>query len=229
MAYTHLDPGHELEISTRVYFHSHQTDISELVKLTPEQLNEQESASIEQEKAIYEKMLEMEMAWGRQAGCTMALQKAREYLRTPLTKHTSNQWVAGEYGWHELSNMVYKFTWHIYENSGWSQAEKKSVIYSYDLSWYLTYNTPQKPDYTGPGRQIAGRSASFAGPRPAWTSTCKAVSKPIPICSQNLATYSRGSEKSLFRQRRTPPRLYGGGSGTNAPGGGRRPVEPFGR
>lgn len=157
MAYTHLDPGRELEISTRVYYYSHQIDISELVKLTPEQLNEREEASVEQEKAIYEKMLEMEKAWGRQAGCTMALRNAREYLRTPPTKHTSNQWVAGEYGWHEMSNMVYKFTWHIYENTSWSRAEQKSVIRSYDLSWYLTYNTTNKPDYTGPGRQLAGQ------------------------------------------------------------------------
>lgn len=157
MAYTHLDPGRELEISTRVYFYSSQTDIAALVKLTPEQLNEQEAASVEQEKAIYGKMLELEKEWGRQAGNTTALRNAREYLRTLPTPHTSNKWVKGSYDWHEMSNMVYKFTWHIYENTEWSRVEQKSVIRSYDLSWYLTYNTTNKPDYTGPGRQLAGQ------------------------------------------------------------------------
>ena len=53
--------------------------------------------------------------------------------------------------------MVYKFTWHVYENSSWSRAEQKAIVHSYDLSWYLTYNTPREPDYTGSGRQIAGQ------------------------------------------------------------------------
>ena len=55
MAYTHLDPGQELEVSARIYFSTAQMDISELVKLPPEQLQAQEADSVEQENAIYEK------------------------------------------------------------------------------------------------------------------------------------------------------------------------------
>ena len=40
MGYTHLDPGRELEISSHIYFSSSQSDLSELVKLSPDALKE---------------------------------------------------------------------------------------------------------------------------------------------------------------------------------------------
>ncbi len=155
MSYSHLDPGRELEICGHIY--SNQIDLSELVLLSSEELKTQEAASVELEKAIYGKMLEVEKEWAKQAAQTLAFRKAQQYLKTPPTPHTFNKWVKGNYDWHEMSNMVYKFTWHIYENTSWSRAEQKSVIRSYDLSWYLTYNTTANPDYTGQGRQIAGQ------------------------------------------------------------------------
>ena len=155
MSYSHLDPGRELEICGHLY--SNQMDLSELVQLPPAELRKREEASVEQEKAIYAKMLEIEKEWVQQAAQTLALRKARQYQRTPPARHTSNKWETGQYDWHERSNMVYKFTWHVYENSSWSRTEQKSIVHSYDLSWYLTYNTPREPDYTGPGRQIAGQ------------------------------------------------------------------------
>lgn len=155
MSYSHLDPGRELEVCGHIY--SNQIDLSELVLLSSEELKTREAASVEQEKAIYDKMLKIETEWVQQASQTMAYRKAQQYLKTPPTPHTSNKWVKGSYDWHEMSNMVYKFTWHIYENTEWSRVEQKSVIRSYDLSWYLTYNTPREPDYTGSGPQIAGQ------------------------------------------------------------------------
>lgn len=175
MSYTHLDPGRELEVCGHIY--SNQIDLSELVLLTPEELKAREAASVEQEKAIYDRMVEIEKEWVQQASQTMAMRKAQQYQKTPPTPHTANQWVDGEYGWHERSNMVYKFTWHIYENSSWSRVQQKSVINSYELSWYLTYNTTPNPDYSGPAVRSPGRSASVLGTRPAWTNTCKAGSK----------------------------------------------------
>ena len=161
MSYTHLDPGRELEVCGHIY--SNQIDLSELVLLTPEELKAREAASIEQEKAIYDRMVEIEKEWVQQASQTMAMRKAQQYQKTPPTPHTANQWVEGEYGWHERSNMVYKFTWRIYENTSWSRAQQKSVVNSYELSWYLTYNTSREPDYTGPGRQIAGQESKRFG------------------------------------------------------------------
>ena len=42
MAYTHLKPGVELEITARAYFESASADMSSLVQLSPETLKERE-------------------------------------------------------------------------------------------------------------------------------------------------------------------------------------------
>ena len=100
MAYTHLDPGQELEISAHIYFSPSQTDISELVKLSPEQLKAQETVSVEQEKAIFEKFGEIEKEWAKQAMLTLSLRKAQQYLKVHPAPHTSNQWTEDQYGRH---------------------------------------------------------------------------------------------------------------------------------
>ena len=194
MSYTHLDPGRELEVCGHIY--SNQIDLSELVLLPPEELKAREAASIEQEKAIYDKMVEIEKEWAQQAMQTTAMRKAQQYQKTPPTPHTANQWVEGEYGWHERSNMVYKFTWRIYENTSWSRAQQKSVVNSYELSWYLTYNTTHNPDYSGPGRQIAGQERKRFGDKAsldkylqgrikAYEHLFTEISPPIPADEKN--------------------------------------------
>lgn len=158
MAYTHLEPGTELEISSRAYYSSGQENIAELVKLSTDELNRQEETSTEQEKVIYEKMLELSKEWEQQAEKTLGLRKARQYLRTPAVSHTANVWNEDRYGWHERSNMVYKFSWRVNENTRWDSSIGKSIIKSWSLSWFLVFNTPANPDYTGSGRQLAGQS-----------------------------------------------------------------------
>ena len=157
MGYTHLDPGRELEISSHIYFSSSQSDLSELVKLSPDALKEQEQASVDQEKAIYAEILKVSEKWVQQAMKTCELRKAQQYLTIPPTPHTANVWIDGEYDWHEISNMVYKMSWRVYENTRYDKAKKESVPVSWEISWYLTFNTPREPDYSGPGRQIAGQ------------------------------------------------------------------------
>lgn len=157
MAYTHLNPGQEIEISTRIYFSPEETDISELVKLPPEQLKAQEADSVEQEEAIFEKFGEVEKEWLNQAALTISLRKAQEYLKVPPVTHTSNQWTVDQYGRHEMSNMVYCFSWRESERTEWSRVEKKSITVAWDLSWSLRYNTTRNPDYSGSGRQLAGQ------------------------------------------------------------------------
>ena len=163
MGYSYLEPGNELKISAHIYFSTNQVNIAELVKMTPEQLKAAEMSSIAAEKAIFAQMSEIEKKWEKQAEQTMALRKAQKYLKTPPTPHTSNKWITSEYDWHEMSNMVYKFIWRIYENQRWSQEKQTSVTTSFDLSWYLSYNTPHNPDYSGPGRQIAGQERKHFG------------------------------------------------------------------
>lgn len=163
MGYTHLEPGQECEIVERVYSCSGDFDISKLVNLSPAELNELVQTSTEKEKAIYAEALAAVARWKQQAYETVAYRKAQVYLRTLPVTHTSNQWVKGEYDWHEMSNMVYKFTWRSYTNTRWDSKQKASVPVSWELSWYLTYNTPREPDFNGPGRQIAGQERKRFG------------------------------------------------------------------
>lgn len=157
MAYTHLKPGEELEISERVYYYKKGGNVPALVKLPIAEIVRLEQESVEKERAIYNKLLELAKEWWEQAGQTVDLRQAQGYLRTLPTPHTSNQWEDKEYDWHELSNMVYKFSWHVYERTEWDRKMQKSVPVAWELSWYLTLNTPQTPDFTGSGRQIAGQ------------------------------------------------------------------------
>lgn len=163
MAYTHLDPGKELEVHCFVYYGTGKLDISDLVTLSLEDLDNEEQVSVEKEKKIYETICGKEKEWLEQAQQTVCLRRAKAYLRTPSTKHTSNQWAVDQYGLHERSNMVYKMTWRVYENTRWDREAERSVPVSYDLTWYLFFNTPQNPDHTGPGRQIAGQERKHFG------------------------------------------------------------------
>ncbi len=157
MAYTHLDPGRELEISSHIYFSSSQSNLSGLVKLSPDALKEQEQVSIDLEKNIYEKMLVIQKEWVQQAMKTCELRKAQQYLKIPPTPHTANQWTVDQYGRHEMSNMVYCFSWREYERTVWNRTARKSVPVAWELSWSVSFNTPANPDYSGSGRQIAGQ------------------------------------------------------------------------
>lgn len=74
-----------------------------------------------------------------------------------LIRNTSNRWTVSEYGNHEMSNMVYRFSWREYERTEWDRTLKKSVPKSWELTWSVTFNTPHNPDYSGDGWKIAGQ------------------------------------------------------------------------
>lgn len=52
--------------------------------------------------------------------------------------------------------MVYKMSYRIYEGTDYRSNIKPRPVY-WELSWYVTFNTPKNPDYSGNGRQIAGQ------------------------------------------------------------------------
>ena len=154
---THLKPGVELEITARAYFESASADMSSLVQLSPETLKEREEASAAQEEVIYDEAQAVIQKWYAQAAQTINYRKAQEYLKVCPVSHTSNQWTVDQHGRHEMSNMVYCFSWREYERTEWSRAEQKSVVVAWDLSWSLYFNTTQNPDYSGSGRRLAGQ------------------------------------------------------------------------
>ncbi len=159
MAYTHLEPGKEIEVSAHVYSSPDKARVAELVKLPLEELKEWEAASVEKEKIIFERFSDLEKQWSEQAAETVSLREAREYLRVFPVEHTSNRWERSEYDWHILSNMVYKMTYRIYEQTRYDKAAQKSVTVAWELSWDVYFNTilHPNPDDTSPGWKIAGQ------------------------------------------------------------------------
>lgn len=128
-----------------------------MISLPLAELIKQEQASVEKEKEIFGQIRGIASEWIQQAQETTRLRQAQQYLKTPPVKHTSNVWTEGEYGLHEISNMVYSMTWRVYENTRYDRAKDKSVVASWELSWYVHFNTPREPDNTRPGRQLAGQ------------------------------------------------------------------------
>lgn len=158
MAYNHLDPGQELEISEHIYFDYHNAEMAELVKLPPEKLAQMEADSIEEEKAIHSRIQAVVTEWRKQAANTLNLRKAQQYLKVPPFKHTANQWTEDEYGLHEISNMVYRMTWRLYERKKWDRKMQREIPVAFELNWTVSFNSSYvTTDYSGPGWRIAGQ------------------------------------------------------------------------
>lgn len=83
MAYTHITPGWEIEMSAHYYSDKNADRVAELIQLPREELAAMEEASVAKEKTIFSKCSEIETEWKKQAAETAALRKAREYLRAP--------------------------------------------------------------------------------------------------------------------------------------------------
>lgn len=165
MAYTHIKPGEEIEVSSRLYSSSAQEveRLSNLVKLSFPELERMKTASEEEEKAIFAKFYDLVSEWQNQAHETVLFREALEYLRTSIPTHTSNQWKEDQHGRHEMSNMVYVFSWRVYERTRYNHALGKSVPVAWELTWSLHFNTPQNPDNARIGWKISGQDRKVFG------------------------------------------------------------------
>lgn len=163
MAYTHINPGEEIEVSSRIYYSPDKTRVSKLAKLPLEELSKLEAASVKKEKAIFAKFNSIVAEWEAQAAETVSLRQAQTYLKVRPVKHTSNQWKSEEYDQHILSNMVYKMSYRVSERTQYDHISKKSIVVSWNLTWCLYYNTIPYPgpDNHGPGLKIAGQDKRF--------------------------------------------------------------------
>ena len=101
-----------LDTPVQILFHSRlvrkeTADISGLTTLPLEQLRALREEYAAAEQAAFAALQQQAAAWEEQAGKTLAIDKAIEYVRTPEVKHTANQWEAADYGKH-ISNRVYQ-------------------------------------------------------------------------------------------------------------------------
>lgn len=187
----------------------------ELVTLPPSTLEEMKQSSIAQEQEIYDKLCASTAEWAEQAGKTLLLMKAMEYLKTPAVTHTSNQWKTDEYGNHELSNMVYKMTWRVHEDTKWDKAAGKSVPVAWELSWYLCFNTPQNPDYSGQGRQIAGQDRKRFPDKAGMEKYLQGrIAAYDDLFTERSPPRPRGTLGALLHQWSTPARVHHSDPGT---------------
>lgn len=148
-----LDASHKMKIDRTVYFDTAAEDIAPLTGLPLVELQQMRQESTEAEQTIYEALREQAKVWEEQAGRSALLSKAIEYVMTPPVKHTSNEWEKTDYDWHTRSNAVYQMTYHIYENTRYDREQKKSVPYSWSLTWSVRTNGPDN----GRNVRIAGQ------------------------------------------------------------------------
>ena len=152
-----LKEGKEATVKHSISFCDERADLAPLVCLSAEDLNTLIAASKEKERAIFDKMCAAMSEWEAQAAETMLAEKALEYLRTPEVQHTSNQWKKTEYGYQEISNMVYKMTYRISEDTRYNHKLQKSVPYRWCVTWSVLFNAPHKRDYYRNDISIAGQ------------------------------------------------------------------------
>ena len=103
-----LETAETMRIERRIYFEAKDGDIAPYVSLPPEQLHAMREESAAAEQAIFNDLSSRAAAWEEQAGKTLLLDKAIEYIRTTVVQHTSNEWQKGEYDRYTRSNRVYQ-------------------------------------------------------------------------------------------------------------------------
>ena len=129
-----LVEGAMLKLEHTVEYDHFYRDVPEMAELTilPE-------ASMKLEKGIYAKAQDSIKEWETQAAQTLLLDKALEYVRTPTVEHTSNEWKQQADGGWEISNLVYKMSYRIWEDT---EGDKKGL---WLVSWKLEMNRPPRP------------------------------------------------------------------------------------
>ena len=77
-----LDPADSMRIERNIYFEEQTADLSGLTALPLEQLQALREEYAAAEQAAFEALQEQAAAWDEQAGKTLAIDKAIEYVRT---------------------------------------------------------------------------------------------------------------------------------------------------
>lgn len=137
-----LVEGGSLKLEHTVEYEQFRVDIPEIaeaVTKTVPELKQQRKDSAKLEQDIFRRIQAVVKEWEAQAGQTLLLDKALEYINTPQVAHTDNQWKRREDGSWVISNLVYKMSYKIWEDPG---GEKKGT---WLVSWTLEINCPKRP------------------------------------------------------------------------------------
>ena len=187
-----LEAAETMRIERRIYFEAKDGDIATYASLPIAQLLSMRSESAAAEQAIFDSLKEQAAAWEEQAGRTLLLDKALEYVRTPHVQHTANEWQENEYNRHTRSNRVYQMNYYIYENTRYNQKAQKSIPYSWTLTWSVRTNSPSRTQakIAGQDRKVFTDKAAMEkylnGRIKAYDRLFTEISPPIP---QEYADY----------------------------------------
>ena len=187
-----LEAAETMRIERRIYFEAKDRDIAPYASLPIAQLLSMRSESAAAEQAIFDSLKEQAAAWEEQAGKTLLLDKALEYVRTPHVQHTANEWRENEYNRHTRSNRVYQMNYYIYENTRYDKEAQKSIPYSWTLTWSVRTNSPSRTQakIAGQDRKVFTDKAAMEkylnGRIKAYDRLFTEISPPIP---QEYADY----------------------------------------
>ena len=187
-----LEAAETMRIERRIYFEAKDGDIAPYASLPIAQLLSMRSESAAAEQAIFDNLKERAAAWEEQAGRTLLLDKALEYVRTPHVQHTANEWRENEYNRHTRSNRVYQMNYYIYENTRYDKEAQKSIPYSWTLTWSVRTNSPSRTQakIAGQDRKVFTDKAAMEkylnGRIKAYDRLFTEISPPIP---QEYADY----------------------------------------
>ncbi len=187
-----LETAETMRIDRRIYFEAKDGDIAPYASLPIAQLLSMREESAAAEQAIFDDLKERAAAWEEQAGETLLLDKALEYVRTPHVQHTANEWRENEYNRHTRSNRVYQMNYYIYENTRYNQEAQKSIPYSWTLTWSVRTNSPSRTQakIAGQDRKVFTDKAAMEkylnGRIKAYDRLFTEISPPIP---QEYADY----------------------------------------
>lgn len=137
-----LQPADKLRIEHSIYFKEDEADITTFKTLSIERLQSMREESAAEEQKIFANLCKSTAAWETQAGQTLLLDKAIEYVKTLPVKHTANQWEKSDYDHYIISNMVYKMSYYISEDTKYDKATQKSIPYAWHVSWDVFTNNP---------------------------------------------------------------------------------------
>ena len=178
--YDRLTPGHSVKIEHTVY-NDENTDLSDLLKLTVDEVSALKEKNVEQEQAAYEKAIGVLKDWEALAANTRKYENALDYKSVPEVSHTSNKWEKDGSDRFTISNKVYKMTYDIYERSSW-----RNNTIKYDVRWHI-YTNRQYPQISykvaGQERACATREEAekyIQGRIKAYSHLFTEISPPIP-------------------------------------------------
>ena len=141
-----LDPADSMRIERNIYFEEQTADLSGLTALPLEQLQALREEYAAAEQAAFEALQEQAAAWDEQAGKTLAIDKAIEYVRTPEATHTANQWEATDYGESTSATASTKCATTYPRNTRYDR--EKREIHSLFVDAFMEYLHQQPPTIT---------------------------------------------------------------------------------